>query len=110
MSLQHKPLYWMSALLTTPPLSAAARIEAGYLLRLLQAGEKLSLPQSRPMPSIGKRCHELRITDTDKIWRIFYRIDEDAIIIPHWIVKKTNKTSKKDIDLCISRLKEYDSV
>lgn len=79
-------------------------------MRLLQAGEKLSLPHSRPMPSIGKRCHELRITDSDKIWRIFYRTDEDAIVIPHWVVKKTNKTSKKDIDLCISRLKEYDSV
>lgn len=44
MSLLHKPLCWLSASLTTPPLSASDRVEAGYLLRLLQAGEKLSLP------------------------------------------------------------------
>ena len=36
---------------------------------------------SRPMPSIGKRCHELRINHMDKTWRIVYHIDEDAIVI-----------------------------
>ena len=65
----------------TPPLSGNARIETGFLLHRLQQGETLSLPQSRPMPSIGKRCHELRITDENSIWRIIYRIDSDAIII-----------------------------
>ena len=56
-------------------------MEAGYLLRMLQAGESLSMPQSRPMPSIGPRCHELRINDKDSTWRIIYRADEDAILI-----------------------------
>jgi len=110
MTLLDKPLAWMSDVLKTPPLSDEARIEAGYLLRLLQRGENLSLPQSRPMPTIGKRCHELRITDAGKIWRIFYRIDEDAIVIPHWVQKTTSKTAKKDIELCKARLREYDSV
>jgi hypothetical protein len=54
---------WLHGEVRTPPLSGAARIEAGVLLRRLQRGVSLSLPQSRPMPSIGKRCHELRITD-----------------------------------------------
>jgi DNA-binding XRE family transcriptional regulator len=35
-----------------------ARLEAGFLLRLLQRGEKIVMPHSRPMPSIGRRCHE----------------------------------------------------
>ena len=33
------------------------------------------------MPDIGPRCHELRIPDRETPWRIFYRIDKDAIDI-----------------------------
>jgi phage-related protein len=76
-----KPLVWLHGEVKTPPFSQAARLEAGYLLRQLQSEIKLSLPQSRPMPSIGARCHELRINDENKTWRIVYRIDDDAIII-----------------------------
>ena len=76
-----KPLVWLHGQVKTPPFSTRARIEAGFLLRQLQKGEKLSLPHSRPMPSIGKCCHELRINDKNKTWRIIYRIDPDAIII-----------------------------
>ncbi len=66
MTYQEKPLVWLHGEIKTPPLSSVARIEAGFLLRRIQQGEKLSLPQSRPMPSIGKRCHELRINDENK--------------------------------------------
>ena len=59
-----KPLIWLHGEIKTPPLSVSARIEAGVLLRRLQRGEGLSLPESRPMPTIGPRCHELRIGDT----------------------------------------------
>jgi phage-related protein len=80
MKRKDKPLVWLHGEIKTPPLSSAARTEAGYLLRKLQMGELLSLPHSRPMPSIGSRCHELRIDDQDKTWRILYRIDNDAIV------------------------------
>lgn len=93
----------------TPPMSRAARLETGYLLRRLQQNEKLSMPQSRPMPSIGKRCHELRITGENQIWRIIYRIDSDAVIIFEVFSKKTNNTPKSVIDTCKSRIKLYDS-
>jgi len=66
MSISNKPLVWLHGEVRTPPFSAEARIEAGYLLRLLQKGEKLSMPHSRQMQSIGTRCHELRIVDKDK--------------------------------------------
>jgi len=59
----------------------AARVEAGFLLRKLQAGESLGLPHSRPMPSIGTHCHELRIQDEKRTWRLVYRIDRDAVVI-----------------------------
>ena len=108
MSTKHKPLVWLHALPKTPPLSQKARIEAGYLLRLLQLGVNLSLPQSRPMPSIGVHCHELRIQDENKNWRLFYRVDADAIIVVLWLEKKTNKTPDEVINLCRKRLKFYD--
>jgi phage-related protein len=94
----------------TPPFSKEAKLEAGYLLRLLQKGEKLSLPHSRPMPSIGRRCHELRIEDENLTWRIIYRIDNDAIVIAEVFEKKTQKTPKSVIDICKKRLKEYDNI
>lgn len=61
------------------------------------------------MPSIGAHCHELRINDEDKTWRLFYRIDVDAIIVILWIEKKTNKTPDEVLELCRKRLKSYDS-
>jgi phage-related protein len=85
-------LVWLHTEIKTPPFSRDARIEAGVLLRRLQGGEALSLPHSRTMPSIGSRCHELRIVDKDDAWRIIYRIDSDVIIIADAFSKKTRKT------------------
>lgn len=107
--MRDKPLVWLHGELKTPPFSADARVEAGYLLRLLQKGEKLSLPHSRPMRSIGVRCHELQIVDETKSWRIIYRIDVDAIVVFAVFQKKTQETPKYVIDTCKSRIKEYDS-
>lgn len=105
MSPNDKPLVWFHSEVKSPPFSEAARLEAGYLLRLLQRGVKLSMPHSRPMPSVGPRCH----TDENKIWRIIYRIDSDAIVIPELFEKKTNKTPKPVIDICKVRLRAYDN-
>jgi hypothetical protein len=58
-----KPLVWLEGEIKTPPFSLEARLEAGYLLRKLQQGQTLGMPHSRPLPSIGARCHELRIND-----------------------------------------------
>ena len=108
MSPKHKPLAWLHGEVKTPPFSRFARLEAGFLLRKLQQGELLDMPHSRPMPVIGRRCHELRITDENKKWRIVYRIDTDAIVIVEVFEKKSRETPKNVIDLCIDRLKRYD--
>ena len=79
------------------------------LLRELQEGELLSMPHSRPMPSIGPRCHELRVTDQNKTWRLVYRIDADAIMIVDVFEKKSNKTPTHVIENCQRRLRQYDS-
>jgi len=78
------------------------------LLRVLQSGTLVAMPHSRPMPSVGRSCHELRITDEDKIWRIIYRIDADAIVIVEVFGKKTTKTPKAVIDNSKTRLRKYD--
>ena len=105
-----KPLVWMSGEVKTPPFSSEARLEAGFLLRRLQDGELLSLPHSRPMPSIDKRCHELRIPDTNQTWRIVYAIESDAIVILDVFSKKTTATPKKVIDSANRRLKLYRTI
>jgi phage-related protein len=107
MSPNEKPLVWQHGEVKTPPFSKAARLEAGLLLRRLQKGENIALPHSRPMPSIGVRCHELRIRDEDSIWRIIYRIDTDAIVILEVFQKKSAKTPKGVLDICKTRLKVY---
>jgi phage-related protein len=103
-----KPIAWLHGEIKSPPLSANARMEAGFLLRRLQRGEKLSLPHSRTMPSISPRCHELRINDLGATWRVIYRIDDDAIVIAAVFGKKTPQTPQAVIDQCRRRLKEYD--
>jgi phage-related protein len=109
MKKQDKPLGWLHGEVKTPPFSVSARIEAGFLFRLLQMGEKLTMPHSRPMPNIGRNCHELRVNDVKSTWRIIYRIDSDAIIILEVFNKKTQQTPKNVIDVCKKRIKDYDN-
>jgi phage-related protein len=107
MSKTDKPLVWLHGQIKTPPFSPNARVEAGILLRRLQAGEPLALPHSRPMPTIAAGCHELRIVDRDVAWRIIYCIDRQAIVILDVFSKKTGATPKPVIANCQQRLAAY---
>ena len=109
MSQKDKFLVWLHGEVKTPPFSQIARLEAGFLLRKLQQGERLGMPQSKPMPNLGANCHELRIRDTQQNWRIIYRIDSDAILILEVFAKTTQKTPKKVIEICKRRLSQYDT-
>ena len=86
-----KPLSWLHGQVKTPPFSKTARIETGFLLRRLQQGEKLSMPQSRTMSSIAASCHELRVNDEGRTWRLMYRLDVDAILILAVFAKKNRE-------------------
>ena len=101
-------MVWLHSEIKTPPFSTEARVEAGVLLRRLQAGEKLALPHSRPLPGIGPRCHELRIPDAQGTWRIIYRLDPDAVVIAEVFSKKTPVTPQHVIVVCRHRLRAYD--
>ena len=109
MDAHDKDVVWLQGKVRTPPFSTAARMEAGFLLRQLQRGVRLVMPQSRPMPTIDKRCHELRIIDQNVSWRIMYAIETDAIIILEVFAKKTGRTPRRIIELCKKRLRDYDN-
>ena len=109
MSPSDKPLVWLQTEIKSPPLSRRGRLQAGFLLRRLQQGEKISMPESRPMPIVARRCHELWITDASSTWRVIYRVDDDAIVILDVFSKKTTKTPKRVIEACKRRIKDYDS-
>ncbi len=100
---------WLKGEVKTPPFSRKARRDVGAALRLLQDGHTLSMPLSRPMPSIGARCHELRITDEKKEWRILYQVDARELVILDVFVKKQMNTAKHIIDGAKQRLARFDA-
>lgn len=108
MSGEERPLVWLQGEVRTPPFSREARLAAGVLLRRVQRGEALGMPHSRPMPSIGKRCHELRIRDRESNWRIVYRLDSDAVVLLAVFKKKSQRTPARVINACKVRLRNYD--
>jgi phage-related protein len=105
---ERKPVGWLHGEIKTPPFTEEGRREAGDLLRLLQEGEKLGMPQAEPLPSVGPRCGALRVRDGEHNWRIMYRVDPDAILVLEVYAKKTRKIPRAVIDRCKKRLKEYD--
>lgn len=104
-----KDVLFIGCEIKTPPFSFEARVEAGHFLWMVQSGELLSMPISRPMPSIGARCHELRINSENGNMRIIYRIDDNAILVVDVFKKKSQKTPIDVVERCRMRLARYDS-
>ncbi len=74
---------------------------------MLQQGQGLREPQSKPMKSIHTKAHELRVKDKKGAYRVIYVLSfQDQILIPHAFTKKTRKTPQIEIELSIKRLKE----
>lgn len=85
----------------------AARDLIGRGLYRLQLGEVLALPHSRPMPSVAKGVHELRVKDADNAYRVFYYLaTTDGLLVFHAFVKKSQETPLSEIRLAAQRLKE----
>jgi hypothetical protein len=103
-----KPLVGLHGEVKTPTFSAEARLRGWESVPPTAAWAALGLPHSRPMSSIGPRCHELRIQDAHVTWRMVYRLDADAVIIAEVFSKKTRATPKAVLDVCKRRLAAYD--
>lgn len=82
------------------PLSA--RRDAGYQLDRVQNGQE---PDDwKPMNTIGSGVKEIRIRDATGAFRVIYAAKfTDAIYVIHCFQKKTEKTSKADLDLATKR-------
>ncbi len=106
---RRKPVVWLHGEVKTPPFTLEGRQEAGMLLRLLQEGESLTMPQAEPIPGVGPRCGALRIRDAEHNWRIMFRIDGDAVLVVEVYSKKTRAIPIEVIERCRRRLKQYDA-
>lgn len=80
----------------------AARRDAGHQLDQVQNGQE---PDDwKPMKNIGQGVKEIRIRDSAGAFRVIYVAKfVDAIYVLHCFQKKTEKTSKTDMDLAIKR-------
>ena len=110
MSNSHKPLVWLHGEVKTPPLSAPGADRGRCTFEGCSSVSYLSLPQSRPLPTVGQQCQELRIVDAQSTWRIVYRLDADAVVILEVFSKKMQTTPKSVIEACQRRLREYDTL
>lgn len=89
--------------LRTFPLSA--RREAGHQLDLAQRGGE---PDDwKPMPAVGRGVREIRIRDAAGAFCVIYLAKfADAVYVLHCFQKKTQKTSRTDLDLAEKRYRE----
>jgi phage-related protein len=89
-------------------LPAAIRGDLADALARLEAGLGLSMPLSRPMPSIGRGVHELRLKDRSGGYRVVYALIRSGTIhVLHAFKKTTQATPKRNIEIAKRRLKEY---
>jgi phage-related protein len=65
------------------------------------------MPHSRPMPIVGRTCHELRVLDRDRNWRIVYHLFAEAVVILEVFSKTTTTTPERVIRRCQRRLRMY---
>lgn len=98
-----KPLTFLGdALKSLRAFPEDARQEAGYQLDKVQRGEKPD--DFKPMPTIGKGVEEIRVWDESGTFRVVYTARlADAVYVLHAFQKKTQMTSKNDVEIAKQR-------
>jgi phage-related protein len=101
-----KPVEFLdSALDDLRAFPISARREAGHQIDQVQHGQE---PDDwKPMPTIGPGVREIKIRDIAGAFRVVYIAKfADAVYVLHCFQKKTQKTSKMDLDLAEKRYRE----
>ncbi|MBN9071659.1 MAG: type II toxin-antitoxin system RelE/ParE family toxin [Rhizobiales bacterium] len=81
------------------------RREAGVQLHKVQLGFEPS--DWKPMPGIGAGVREIRIRDEHGACRVMYVASfEEAVYVLHAFQKKSQQTSKRDIEVAATRFKQ----
>ena len=85
------------------PVSAMR--DAGYQLDKVQRGN--APDDFKPMPTIGAGVEEIRIWDDSGTFRVIYTARlADAVFVLHAFQKKSQATSKKDIEIATDRFNQ----
>ena len=82
-----------------------ARREAGHQLDQVQNGQE---PDDwKPMNTVGQGVKEIRLRDASGAFRIIYVAKfADAVYVLHCFQKKSEKTSRTDLDLASRRYRD----
>ena len=84
---------------------SAIKLEAGHQIHLVQIGEEPS--DWKPMTTVGQGVNEIRVRDETGAFRVIYFAkSSEAVYVLHCFQKKTEKTSKKDLDLATTRYRD----
>jgi phage-related protein len=95
------------ALQTIRAFPKSTRHKLGEAILDLQHGAQLTMPLSRPMPSVAPGAQELRVRDAAGTYRAFYLLhSQRGLIVFHAFEKRTQKTPDRDIRLGRKRLQE----
>lgn len=100
---KEKPLTWVdTALADIKKFPEGSRREAGFQLDKVQHGKN---PDDwKPFDDVGAGVREIRISEDNGIYRLMYVAKfEEAVYVLHVFQKKSQATSKRDIDLAKSR-------
>ncbi len=101
-----KPVHFLgSSLDDLRAFPMTARREAGYQIDQVQCG--LETDDFKPMSTVGKGVREIRLRDVAGAFRVIYVAKfADAVYVLHCLQKKTEKTSKADVDLAAKRYRD----
>ena len=100
-----KPIMFLgNSLVQLRNFPEAARNRAGRQLDLVQRGSE---PDDwKPISTIGPGVNEIRIRDESGIFRVMYVAKfADAVYVLHCFQKKTQQTSKGDLEITAQRYK-----
>lgn len=76
--------------------------DIGYQLDRVQHG--MQPDDFKPMPTIGKGVEEIRVRDDSGAYRVIFTARlADSVYVLHAFQKKTQATSKRDIELAKQR-------
>lgn len=84
---------------------ASARREAGHQIDQVQHGGE---PEDwKPMSTVGQGVKEIRVRDAAGAFRVIYVAKfADAVYVLHCFQKKSQKTSKADLDMATKRYRD----
>ena len=82
-----------------------ARRDAGYQIDRVQ--KKLEPDGFKPMTAVGRSVYEVRVQEVSGAYRVIYIAKFEQFVYGlHCFQKKTQRTSKKDVDIARFRFRD----